>query len=175
MTPVRAFLMLVAVAVVVPLTILATRPEAAPTKPSVPATPDFSLTDAEAIAEFEHLNEIRITAYKTRDVTLLGETLTAASPLLRRGENEIRRLLRDRVIIESKFITRDVQVISNSPHAVTVRQIEVELPKYVSEEGSDVTGDARAQERTIEWTLHLEGSQWKLHDSRLISSGRARY
>ncbi|MDQ4025443.1 MAG: hypothetical protein M3217_08135 [Actinomycetota bacterium] len=172
LSPVRAFFLLGAVATVVPLTILATRPDAAPSAPPATSSPDFSLTDAEAIAEFERLNAIRIAAYKARDITLLSEALATTSPLLARGEKEIRTLLDDGVVIKSSFITKSVRIIENAPTQVVVRQTEVDRPKIVTEDGREVTSRGGAQERVIEWTLRLENYVWKIYDSHLIESRR---
>ena len=173
MSPVRAFFLLGAVAAIVPLTILATRPEAAPTTaPEATRGPDFSLTDAEAIAEFERLNDMRIKAYKARDVSLLIEALATDSPLLTRGTQEIERLLLDAVLIQSRFVSENVEIVRNTSEEILVRQTEIEHPRVVTEGGRDVTAESSSQRRVIEWTLsHEEDYQWKLYDSRLISHG----
>jgi hypothetical protein len=170
LSPVKAFFLLIAVGLAAAVAAFATQPDAAPSEPPGPArSPDFSLTDAEAIEEFERLNEVRIDAYKARDIALLDDVLTARSPLRKAGHDEIRQLLRDEVIIQSRFVTEAVDVVINDATKIVVRQTEVDYPKFVSDDGVRVAGDTKPKRRVIEWVLHLEGFEWKIHDSRLIS------
>ncbi len=168
--PVKAFFLLIGVGVAAAVAAFATQPDAAPSEPPAAVrSPDFSLTDAEAIAEFERLNRGRIAAYKSRDVALLDDVLTTDSPLLKTGHDEIRQLVHDHVVIHSRFTTKAVEVTMNNPTEIVLRQTEIDYPKFLSNDGVDVTGDRQPQRRVVEWVLHLDRFEWRIHDSRLIS------
>src|SRR3712207_2764213 len=91
LSPVRAFVLLGVIATALAGGIAAaTRETPAPepggtTRPS----PDYSLTDAEAIAEFERLNDQLMQAYRERNIALAEDVFTSDSPMLPRVGKEI--------------------------------------------------------------------------------------
>ncbi len=73
-SPIKAFLIILALIILTTVIFLMTAngegsPNAIPTESSSP--PDFSLTDEEALARFEELNELRRRSYSERDATLI--------------------------------------------------------------------------------------------------------
>lgn len=170
LSPVRAFFLLGAILAAVFAGFLATREESPATETVAPArSPDYSLTDAEAIAEFERLNDTRITAYRLRDISLLHQALASDSPLLRRGEAEIKQLLRDKIILKSRFGTEAAEVVTNMPDEIVVRHTEVDYPRFVHESGDVLTADRTPRLRVILWTLRPIGTEWRIFDSTFVS------
>ena len=170
LSPVRAFLMLAAVAVVVPLTILATRPEAAPTTPGAARGPDFSLTDEEAIAEFERLHGLQLAAYENRDVSIVPRVYTPDSPVAPRVVKEITKLLRQDVTTTTDFETRDVLVLRSGPSEVVLKQTAVVDAKFFNDDGDEISLNAPAELQEIEWTLRRLSDTWLIHDAVITSS-----
>ncbi|MDQ3915310.1 MAG: hypothetical protein M3323_08285 [Actinomycetota bacterium] len=170
LTPVRAFFLLGAVATVVPLTILATRPEAAPT-PAPTRSPDFSLTDAEAIAEFERLNASLTAAYRTRDITLVKAFAAPGSPIAARVEREIRALLHDGVI--DRTVTRQISatVVENNADEIRIEQVVLDRARFLdAASGRSVTLDSHWQRQVVLWSLKLIDSDWRLEDAVITAS-----
>ena len=170
LSPVRAFLLLGAIfAAVVAAGVLTTRDPSPATEPGPARSPDYALTDADAIAEFERLNDARIAAYQLRDISLLHEVVASDSPLLERGENEIKQLLREDVIIKSRFVTKTIELVKLTSEEFVVRHTEVEFPKFVNESGAVVTADRTPRRRVMLWTLHSIGTEWRIFDSKFLS------
>jgi hypothetical protein len=172
MAPVRAFLMLVAVAVVVPVTILATRPEAAPTKPPAQATPDFSLTDPEAIAEFERLKHLLAQAYRSRDVTLIDQFASSdPGDGVQQVAEEIQTLIRDQVLYRTREKRESLQVVVNTSDRIELREVVVKAPRFIDEaDRENIALDERPQRQTIIWQLRLEGDRWRIHSGVITAS-----
>lgn len=172
--PATAFLLLLLVLGVVTAIVLLTRPSPAPTPTATgddtTTEPNFSLTNEEAIARFEELNEQLLSAYANRDPSLISEFLTSESPLRRRARNEIERLIHDRVIPDPVFVTRSVKVISNESSQIVIRQSVVDSSRFLSEKGEDITDTPKDILRVVEWTLELERSVWKIASSEPLKS-----
>ena len=171
--PAVAFLGLILVVAVVGTIVFLTRPAPAPEpRGTTTATtePNFALTDEEAIARFEELNAQLVAAYEARDVSILEAFLTNDSPLRTRAANEIRQLLRDRVVPRPKFDTRSIEVISNDPTEIVLRQTAVDSSRFESEVGEEITKHPKDILRVVEWTLELEGSIWRIAESSPIQS-----
>src|SRR5687768_14513341 len=162
LSPLQGFAALVAVLVAIAAVVLLTRPDPAP----VPSTttndpPDFSLTNPEAIDRFKELDALRLTAYESRDVSLLSQVFHPDSPIQSKVYREIRLLRREGVLSRSTFITRSIRVVSNVSHEVTLTQKVVIDPKFVSEsDGQDVTTGGRRELQEIDWILSRRGSVW---------------
>lgn len=171
LSPVRAFLLLATVATLIPLGIFATRDEAAPAEsPGAARSPDYSLTNAEALQRFDELHDIFRSASIHRDVSLLDEMLVADSPLHGTARAQIRQLISDGVLDRSRFVQQAAAVVENSPIQVEIDQVVRIQPRFVSETtGSDVSADPPLVQR-VRWTLMLESSVWKVHDSVVKSS-----
>jgi hypothetical protein len=171
LAPVKAFFVLVAVGLAAAVAAFATQPDAAPSEPPAPArSPDFSLTDAEAIAEFERLHALQITAYKTRDPSLVPETYTTDSPVADRVLREITELLRRDVTTDGDFTSRRIVVASNTAAEILLRQEVVVNPSFFNHRGQEVSLDAPAELQEIRWTLRWDGDRWLIHDAVITSS-----
>lgn len=168
-SPIKAFLIILALIILTTVIFLMTaNGEESPDttrSPSTNSTPDFSLTDEEAIVRFTELNDLRLKSYFDRDVTLIDAFVASDSELRKMAYNEITDLLRDKVLIRSSFETRSLNVITNTSHSIVIEQLVVERPKVITESGKDITTDPQRELRTIEWTLVLDGSEWKVFDA----------
>ncbi len=171
LTPVRAFFVVGAVLVATVVGFLATREPTPATPTAKPSgSPDYSLTDAEAIAEFERLHELQVRAYETRDLSLIPLTYTNDSPLIRRVEREIRTLLRKRVTTKTNFATRRVNVSFNTAEEVVLHQTVLIDAEFLDPHGQSVAVDAPQELQVIRWTLRRSGIEWLIHDAEVLSS-----
>lgn len=132
----------------------------------------FSLTNSEAIARFNELNRLRIIAFRHRDASLLAQVLTSDSPLRRRAYRDIAGLRADGVFDKTKFQTQRIQMRSNTPSQIVLRQVEIESPRFVTEAGKDVSRMHISVVATIDWTLRKEGSAWKIFTSSSVGAHR---
>ncbi|MGH2730046.1 MAG: hypothetical protein ACRDJI_05490, partial [Actinomycetota bacterium] len=97
LSPLRAFLVLLAVLVAAGVLIVATGSEddPPPATNTAPAKYEFSLTDEEAITRFTELRERAFKSVEERDISLISAVFTQDGPTARRASREIRRLLQD--------------------------------------------------------------------------------
>lgn len=171
--PVVAFLILVLVLVLIAVGVFLARVDnevqAAATQPAA-TQPNFALTNEAAIARFKDLSSSINEAYKNRDMTALELFLTDDSPLRERGEKEIRQLIRDGVVAVPVFERRSIEIVSNAPDEIVIREVSVDSSRFKSESGKDLTQNPRDILRVVEWTLQLDGSTWKIFDSDPVRS-----
>jgi hypothetical protein len=170
--------MLAAVAVVVPLTILATRPDAATRTPGPARGPDFSLTDEEAIAEFEDLRSGALAAVRNRDHSLLDEIFTLDGPVRKRAQREIESLAAADVADESVFVSDEITVLRNAPDEIMILEESRLRPCFRNADGEDVSEGPAEVSQTALWTLRLADTRWLLHDAvirrdRVVEKGPA--
>lgn len=173
LSPGKAFALLLGVILLLGAAIFLLRPDrpAEPTTTSEPPAPTFELTDAEAIARFEQLEGLLIAAYHRRDASLLDSFLTSDSPLQNTIADEIRQLQDDRVLDESTFVTREIDVVANGDGSIVIRQLVAEDPLFVDEKsGRDVTNKDVLLVEEVEWTLRLDNAAWKIFNSKVIES-----
>lgn len=170
LSPVAVFAALMAVIAAVTVTVLLTRDKSSPPPPRPLEQANFALTDTEAIARFKELNGLLLQSYRSRDLSLVNSYLTNDSPLRSRAIREITQLLKDRVIGKARFQTLDDRVLQNDSDAIVVRHKSVEYPHFVSEGGEDVSSSHRPVLQVVDWTMHLEGSTWKLFNSSPVRS-----
>ncbi len=175
LSPVRAFFIVGALAAVVPLGLLATRSDEAPPEPGrVERSPDFSLTDAEAIERFNELHDLFRSASKTRDMSVVKLMLVSGSRLSQTAHVQIRQLIRDGVLDRSRFLDQEVRVVTNTPTRIEIEQEVTVRPRFVSDRtGRDVTLGAPLRQ-TVHWVLVPEAGAWKVLDSKVIRSERLR-
>ena len=172
LSPMRAFIVVCALATVVGGMIFATR-DASPSEPpsGPPRSPDYTLTDAEAIAEFERLHDSVITAYRERDVSLIKTFALPETRFARTVEDEIRTLVRDRVLDRTRIQSLSRSVTRNTPTLVELEQVVFERPRFVdARSGRDVTVNASPMEQTVVWTMELAGGQWLLSGATITAS-----
>ena len=169
LSPVRAFLVVCTIATVLGTAFLATR-DASPSEPPPPAaprTPDYSLTDAEAIAEFERLNAQLMTAYEERNIALAEDVFTSDSPMLPRVRKEINTLIDEQVLSKTEFRVSSLEVIRNTSEEVVLERVQVVYPRFETEHGEDVTGTAKRERQRSEWTLRLQSGRWLLYNATI--------
>jgi hypothetical protein len=170
LSPVRAFFLVCALATIVGGGFFATR-DASPTEPPTPAaprSPDYTLTDAEAIAEFERLNAQLMQAYDERNIALAEAVFTSDSPMLPRVRKEIRTLLRSSRISRTRFEPMSTSVQVMDSESVVLERVEIVRPRFETERGRDATAKGRPHRQRIEWTLHIDGGAWLLHDAVIV-------
>lgn len=170
-SPTVAFLSLFLVIAILGAIVFLTRPDA-PATPSQPTTsqPDFSLTNEEAITRFEELHGYLLAAYRNRDVSLFDAFLTDDSPLRERASTEISQLIGDEVIPVPSFATRELSIETNDPTEIVVRHVSIDQSRFESESGADLTKNPKRILRTVDWTLRLEDSTWRIFDSNPLRS-----
>jgi hypothetical protein len=169
--PLLVFLGLMAVLVAVGAIVLFTRDPAPPPPPgTTPPETNFALTDAEAIARFRELRALRDRLYRARDITLMSQIYTPMSPLRPIVSSEVRRLLRARVQDRSTFETRGIDLLSNEPDRVRLRETVLIKPKFVSAQGRDVSIQKRPVEQTVVWTLVPVSGTWLIEKSLITKS-----
>jgi hypothetical protein len=171
LSPVKGFLLLAAIlAVILGAVALTTgEPEQQATGEPGERTPTFALTDTEALERFEELNTLRLVAYKERDLSLLSAYLTSNSPLRDVGAREIERLLRNNVIVDPRFVTKRLTVISNTIDEIRLKQVVIQNPRFLSESGDPVGSPEPAVKRAIEWVLRPDADEWRIHNSSILT------
>ena len=171
LSPAIAFLLLLALIGLVGIGIFLLRPDPVPPTQTADTNsePSFALTNAEAIARFEQLNEMRLMMYETRDVSLADQFLADGSPLRSVAAGEIRKLLRDEVFVDPQFRTTGIVVLGNGPEEIRIRQRVIEAPVFTDSRGNDVT-KTRPQRRVVDWTLVLQDSSWLLFQLEVVGS-----
>lgn len=167
--PVRAFFLLGAILAAVFAGFLATREESPATETVAPArSPDYSLTDAEAIAEFERLNAQLMQAYEDRNIALAEDVFTSDSPMLPRVRKEIRTLLGSDVLSLTRFKEISTVPTTNTPSLIVIERSEVLYPRFVTESGADASRSSRPERVRVEWELHVDLGRWLLHDAVVV-------
>lgn len=174
LSPGRAFLLLLGVLVLIGGAFALSRPEApdapAPQPAPAPNAADLSLTNAEAIARFRELHGLFRQTSRTRDVSLLSQILTSDSRLRRVAEQDIKQLLQDGVVDKSRFLTRRVRVLNNTPDAIALKQIVIVRPRFVSvKSGRDVSEGKRLLQE-VKWELRPDDGEWRVFDALVVKS-----
>ena len=167
MSPTKAFVILASVAAIIAGLLFLLQDDAPTPTPRTAAEPNFTLTDAEAVARFRSLNGRALRALRTRDPTLLPRVFYPGSPILKRAQEEVHGLLRNRVSDRSRLQILEVQVVENAQDEVRIVEVSRLFPCFRTESGRDVTRGPAAIWRRVEWTLRRAGSEWLLADSVL--------
>jgi hypothetical protein len=126
--------------------------------------PDFSLTDEQAVARFEELNERRIHAYETADLALVSR-FAGPGPFKNQVIDEIRRLRQDKVTAKPSFETEYLTVTSNTPTEISFEQAVVFDLRFFDESGKDVTTQGKPERLVIDWTMRPSDQGWLLMES----------
>lgn len=167
--PTKVFVVIASVLVAVGSVVWLTRPdpEVASTSETALAqqTPDFSLTDEEAIARVEQLEALKIRAYRALDSSLLGDIFTTHSPSLTLVQRDFDRLRRSGLKFRSAFETEKYSVARNDDSEVVVRQTVTVSPRLVDGEGVDRSSPAREQLQVVDWILHRERDVWLVYET----------
>jgi hypothetical protein len=169
LSPIAAFLILLAIGAVALGAFLLTREDDA--EPAArDRGPAFALTDEEAIERFKELDELRLRAYRERDLSLLSRVFVPGTAIEHRVANEIRDLIRSDVTDRSVFNTERLETISNRQSHVTVRQVVVEEIRFVDESGEDVTAAPVHERLWIDWYLERVDSEWLVSNAVIIKA-----
>ncbi|MGH2751495.1 MAG: hypothetical protein ACRDK3_11590 [Actinomycetota bacterium] len=134
--------------------------------------PDFSLTDEEAIERFKELNERRVRAYESTDVTLVNR-FAGPGPFRDQVLDELRQLKKDRVTAKPIFETEYLDVTSNSSTRITLEQAVIFDLRFFDESGNDVTTEGKPERLVVEWTLAYFDEGWLLTESIASEAGPA--
>jgi len=132
--------------------------------------PDFSLTDEQAIARFEELNERRVQAYETTDLAMVSR-FAGPGPFKDQVVDELRRLRRDKVTAKPLFDTESLTVTSNTPSRIQFEQSVLFDLRFFDESGEDVTSEGDPERLVIDWTMQHFDEGWLLTESVAIKAG----
>ena len=165
MNPTRVFLILAGVLAALATFVFLTRSSPPPASTGETDAPNFSLTDQEALNRFLELDEVRVNALRSRDISLLHEAFVEG-PAYRRLSRSINRLKEQRVFFRSDYARQSVSVISNTEEEIRVRVVENVDPKFISQTGEDLTQGVPEQHTTI-WVLRQEQGTWRIYDGIL--------
>jgi hypothetical protein len=166
------FVALLAVVGVVIVVALLTRTDQ-PTLPpgaAPPAAPDYSLTNAEALARFKELDALRNRALEERDFSRLSEIFTPTSKAGERVRTSIRKLNRSGVHVSYRLETNQAKIIEAQPDVIRVEQRVVFDTSFADEAGNDMTIGGGLERQVIRWTLQRVGSVWLLDDGLIIKA-----
>ena len=165
--PVKAFIVLVGVVGAIVAVALLTRQTDATSAPAPTtsiASPDYSLTNAEALARFKELDQLRLEALRTRNEGALAVVVVPASPASRRLSKSITTLRKANVLDRTREVTTSVSVVTNSSSAIRLRQEVTIHSKFVDESGKNVTSGRPTERQVIDWELRRVGSTWLIAD-----------
>ena len=170
-SPVRVFLALMAVLVVVGAVVLITRDDDPPEPtPTESPSPNFALTDAEAIARFKELRDLHLSAYRDRDISLLPLVFTRDSNIGQTVRKEIQSLLRDGVVPKPRYETQMLSVRVNTASEIRLVESVRFRARFFDEKGNDVTVGRKEEMQIIEWVLRPQESVWLIHASKITKS-----
>jgi hypothetical protein len=165
--PVRVFLILAAILVAIGVVFWLTRSDPiadTPANATSTGSPDFSLTDEEAIARFEELDALKLRAYRTLDSSLLDSIFTSDSPSVDLVEKDFQRLQASGMKFRSGFDTQEVSVLSNDPLEIVIEQLVTVSPRIMDANGNNITRGGR-QLQTVSWVLHREVDEWLVYET----------
>jgi len=186
LSPLRAFVVLLAFAVVVGAVIVAattdrpsptqdSRKEAGVVSPSqtspvpIPDESGSELSEAEARALFGRLRRKLEVAYRRRSVEVLLEVVGRGSPQHSQSRSDLRLLERNNLLDRTRSRTLDVSIVAIEPGRVVVSERTDVRPLYIDDAtyvGVDMRlGRTRSRS---EWTLERWDDRWVITSSRAI-------
>jgi hypothetical protein len=169
LSPIAAFLILLAIGAVALGAFLLTREDDA--EPAArDRGPAFALTDEEAVERFKELDDLLTDAYRSRDLSVLSLILAPGSPIARTVVEEITDLKRRSIIPKPLFETRTVRILEKSDDQIVLQQVVVSDARFVTESGRDVTKPRTPELQTVNWTLQRVESKWLLFDSVIVDA-----
>jgi hypothetical protein len=169
LSPIAAFLILLAIGAVALGAFLLTREDDAEPA-SRDRGPAFALTDEEAVERFKELDELRLRAYRERDLSLVSRIFAPGTPIANTATEEIRKLIRADVLDRPNFRTRKLEVVTKHSDKVTIRQTVEQSARFIHESGEDVTEETAHQLVVIDWYLTRIGSEWLISDSVIVGA-----
>lgn len=174
MNPTKVFAVLAALILAIVGIVLLTRPNTAP--PATESrTPDFSLTDTEAITRFEELDALRIQAIDSGDLSLIDEIFVDPSHVARTMRKTIIRLNRTGVsAIHNPYEIKSLRIVTNTDERVRVEQVVEFDIRFEGSAGESLTRKGGLERQTILWTMVLEADVWKLDAAQVTESKQLR-
>ena len=185
LSPTRAFVVLLAIAVVAGAAIVAAstteRPSpvqdsrkdaggVSPPQTASVSTPDESgieLSEGEALALFGRLRRELEVAYRRRSVEALLEVVGRGSPQHSQSQSDLRLLERNNLLDRTRSRTLDVSIVAIEPGRVVVSERTAVKPHYI-DDATFVEVDLRLgrTRSSSEWTLERRGDRWVITSSR---------
>ena len=175
--PTKTFVVIASVIVALGTVVWLTRPDPDTVSTADTAaaqrTPDFLLTDEEAIARFKELDRIRVTAIDDGDLSLLSDVFAEGSAILRVTEKSIVRLNRSGVrAIHDPYRVEKIEIVRNQADAISLRQTVIFDVRFVDRLGKDLTRQSGLERQTIVWSLAPAGDSWLIGAARVTDSDR---
>jgi hypothetical protein len=171
--PVRVFVILASILVAIGAFFLFTQTDSPPGNKATPTsaneTPDFSLTDAEAIARFKELQALKLRLYRTKDRSLIDDIFTADSPSLRIVEQDLEKLIAESIEFRSSYSTEDLFLQTNEATEIRLRQVVIVRPRLIDSDGLNASS-SKSQRQTVLWVLHPEIDEWRIYKTVVTSA-----
>ena len=176
LSPRKAFVILVALIAVAATVALVTRPSPkSRTLADLPQSRNFALSDAEAIARFKELDQLRLRIYRHRDITLVPQYLTMNSRLRSSLQADIDELLKTQTRVRPHLRSLHVEVLEVTASEAVIRQVALQRPTFLDlETGEDVSRSSLTLRLVVEWTLQREDTDWRVHDSTVVSARKVK-
>jgi len=163
MQPLRAFLLLLSLILVLTSVVVFFLKEDPEPPVDGPRSTNFALTDTEALQRFKELRELARRAVQKRDASLVSIAFTSNSPTGNLARDEISSLLRREIVDRSRFQIVSASILSNRPDEIEIAERVRLRPCFETESGKDVTDSVSLIEQEGRWILRLEDTQWKIH------------
>lgn len=149
----------------------APRPEGSQPGAASEREDDLRLTNAEAIARFNELDNRRLALFSEPRRDLAGEVFAPGSPALRRVFRSLSRLKSENAYLEHvHYRTETLRVLASSPDKIRLRQRVVVRTRVRSEAGEDLTIDARPKRQVVIWVLRRQGREWLIFDGKVVTA-----
>ena len=168
LSPMKAFLVVIALAIVGAGVLLAARAEDQPTPRAVTPTepsPNLTLSHNAALTRFQALKRLQLRAYRFLSFQLASQAVAPGSPIERRMRREFRQLASDGIRVRPDVRTQSLEVLRNAESEVVIRQTAIVDYRFIDRKGIDVTRGAGRERQVIRWTLRLDQQKWLLHDA----------
>ena len=171
--PVRVFLILAAILVAIGVVFWLTRSDPIANTPanatSPTGSPDFSLTNEEAIARFKELDALKVEMYRTQDRSLFDSVFTDDSPSRAIVEKDLDKLSENSIRFESTYQTSDISIQSNQSQEIRLRQSVAVTPRLVNAQGENVS-NSKTQHHVVLWVLRPESHEWLVYKTVVVSA-----
>jgi hypothetical protein len=176
MSPLKGFLVVLALMLAAAAVMTLRQPDLSPTKPSgglsTPVSDSTKATAArpsrkKALAIFESLHRKSLQLGRQREISVIRRVFTPDGGAARRARRTLNRLQSDRVIDLSRFKTVHLSLRSVSAKEIQVEQVRRIWPCYRSEAGDEVTANPALVQQRIFWTLKLVARTWLIDKGRL--------
>ena len=124
--------------------------------------------------EFRRLNRMFQALYATRNLQGLDRIFLPDSPMKRRVSKELQELRDQGVVVRTDFKTLDLKVRSVSQSRIELTQVVRVDPKFLSEQGEDITSSNAVDIDTVEWVLQRRRHEWFLKNAVVVARKQQR-